>query len=243
MAHAVYFKSSKGGAGATTCAVGTGLSLARRGERVLVVDGDANFPAALTAAGCAGLQTYTLEEARKGACRAKQVIVEHPRCPNFFVMPCAGCTEAKFIDEATDEVSNLFDWVLCDGAAKSACGRAAVVCEPYPLAIKGADICLNQLRDGGFKDVGIIVNKVNGGLIYDGKIMPPKDIAALLHAPLWGVIPEDLEMPLGAMKAESVKAFKMTAARMAAGDGKIYSPARGYGGPGGYIKRKMRSRI
>ena len=243
MAIKIYFASCKGGAGTTTCTVGVGLALARRGERVLVVDGDEHYPAALTIAGCAGLQTYTLEEARKGACRVKQAVIEHPRSPNFFILPCAGCEDRKYIAAAVTEVESLFDYVLCDSAAPQVCERAAVVCEPYPTGIKGADICLNHLRDMKYKDVGVIVNKVNGGLIYDNRIMPPKDIAALLHAPLLGVIPEDLGMALGTMRADSVKAVKMTAARIAGDGKKIYQTTRTYLGAGGFIKRKMRGKI
>lgn len=243
MAVKIYFCSPGGGAGSTTCAVGVGLALAKRGERTLVLDGNTELASAASVAGCDGLQTYTLEEARKGACRVKQAIVGHPRLPNFFVLSCAGCSDRKYAASAVGEVDGLFDYIICDGCAAGACDRAAVVCEPYPLSIKGADICLNHLRDAGIKEAGIILNKVNGGLIYDNRIMPPKDIAAILRADLLGVIPEDLDMPMGAMRTDSVKAFRLTSARIAAGAKKIYSPARGYSGAGGFIKRKMRGKI
>ena len=87
MATKIYIAAAGGGTGATTCAVGLGLALAAAGERTLIVDGDARYPAALTVAGCAGLQVYTLEEARRGDCRPKQAIVEHPRSPNLFILP------------------------------------------------------------------------------------------------------------------------------------------------------------
>ena len=40
MARKIYFYSLKGGVGATTCAVGVGMALARAGERALILDGD-----------------------------------------------------------------------------------------------------------------------------------------------------------------------------------------------------------
>lgn len=243
MAQKIYIGSRKGGAGATTCAVEAGRALARNGERVLIIDGDCNFSAALNIADCGGMQTYSLEEARKGACRVKQAIVSHPRSSNLFILPCAGCHDKKFITEAAAEVEGAFDIVLCDKAALSLCTRGAAVAEPYPTGIQGADAMLAEMRDGGIKDVGVIVNKVNGGLLYDGAIMPPEDIAALLHAPLWGVIPEDLGIPLMKMRADSARALRMTAAKLAGGGRKIFSPARAYYGINGYIKRKMRGRI
>lgn len=243
MARKIYFASAGGGAGATTCAVGVGLALAGTGERVLIVDGDLRYPAALTVAGCSGMQVYSIEEARRGACRVKQAIVAHPRSPNLYILPCVDCAEKRYPAAAVGEIENEFDFVLCDRAARDACDTAAAVCMPYPLSIKGADICLNELRDYKFDNAGVIVNKVNGGLVYDAKILPPKDIAALLHAPLLGVIPEDLDMPLGSMRADSVKAFRMTAARIAGGGEKVYSPIKNYFGASGFIKRKMRGKI
>ena len=118
-----------------------------------------------------------------------------------------------------------------------------MVCEPYPLSIRLADMCLNELRDGGYSELDIIFNKVNGGLIYDRAIAPPEDVAELLHAGLAGVIPEDLTMPLGGMRRESVRAFKLAASRIAGGGRKVFDPNRGYGGAYGYLKRAMRKKI
>lgn len=243
MAQKIYFASLKGGTGVTACAVGTGLALAARGERVLVVDGDYRCASALCASGAGGLQVYSLSEAKQGACRVKQVIVEHPRSPNFFILPTLGCDDGEYASYAVTEIEQLFDFVLCDGVARTVCNRAAVICEPYTPCIKSAEACINELNDAGYKETGLIVNKVNGGLVYDGKIMPPSDIAKILRVPLYGVIPEDLTMPLGGMRSDSVKAFRMTAARMSGTGKKTYSPVRSYCGVSGYIKRKMRSKI
>lgn len=243
MAQKILFASLKGGTGVTTCAVGTGLALASAGERVLLVDGDFVCASALWLSGAGGLQVYSLAEAQRGACRVKQVLVNHPRSPNFFILPTLGCEDEDYRTAAVSEVEQLFDYVICDGAARPLCNRAAVVCEPYTPSLKSAEACINRLNDEGYKEVGLIINKVNGGLIYDAKIMPPSDIAKTLRSPLFGVIPEDLSMPLGCMRPGSVKAFKMTAARIAGRGKKSYSPARTYMGVSGYIKRKMRTKI
>ncbi len=59
MADVVYMTNSKGGAGVTTCAVRTGLALALRGERTLVVDGDTVCGNGISAAGVSELCSYT----------------------------------------------------------------------------------------------------------------------------------------------------------------------------------------
>ena len=243
MARKIYVASARGGAGGTTVCVGLGLALSAAGERTLIVDGDRRQPMALNAAGCEGLSTFTLEEARKGACRVKQAIVEHPRSANLSILPCTNVADRKYIPSAVAEAGGAFDYVLCDGTAVSLCDEAIVVCGPYPADIKGADICLNELSDMGCRSARLILNKVNGGLLYDGLIMPPKDIAALLHVELLGVLPEDLALPLGKMRADSVKAIKLAAEKLAGRGDKIYSPLRSYLGAAGFFKRKMRGRI
>lgn len=243
MAQKILFCSLKGGTGVTTCAVGTALALSAAGERVLLVDGDFACASAVYLSGAGGLQVYSLEEAKKGACRVKQVLINHPRSPNLFILPTYGCDDRAFHAAAAGEVEQLFDYVLCDGTAREICNRAAVVCEPYQPCLRSAEICLNRLSDEGFGEAGIIVNKVNGGLIYDGKILPPADIAKMLRVPLYGVIPEDLTMPTGSMRQSSVKAFKLTAARIAGKGKKSFSPLKTYCGVSGYFKRKMRAKI
>lgn len=227
----------------TSCAVGICIALAAAGERTLLFDGDSLCASALAASGAAGLQVYTLAEAKSGACRVKQAVLQHPRSPNFYLLPSLGCDDTEFAERAVCELEGLFDYVICDDTAASVCDRAIVVTEPYPVSVRCADVALGRLKDAGFANAAIIVNKVNGGLVFDGEIMTPQEIATLLRAPLAAVIPEDLTMPLGKMRQGTVKAFKMAADGIAGRSEKSYGVIRPYLGVGGLIKRKMRSRI
>ncbi len=243
MAEKIYFTSLKGGTGVTTCAAGIALALAAAGERTLLLDGDREASCALDAVGCSGLATYTLADVEKGACRAKQAVISHPRSPNLYIFPTQGCQNVLSADAALKQIEGTFDYVVCDKCAGSCCDRAIVVCEPYALSVKSADRCLSALKDGGFKRVELIVNKVNGGLIMSGEIMTPQEIAALLRCGLSAVIPEDLEIPLGRMKSASVKAFKIAAQKISGKGDKIYGVIKQYLGVGGFIRRKMRNRL
>lgn len=243
MAQKILLTGLKGGTGVTTCAVGLARALAELGERVLVFDGDARAASALCVAGLAGMNVYTLADAMNGACRVKQAILQYPRSANLYLLPSLGCFDEKFCERAVDEVEGLFDYVICDKGAAGACSRAYVVTEPYAVSVKCADVCLNGLRDGGMRSTGVIVNKVNGGLIFDGEIMSPQEIATLLRAPLLAVIPEDLTMPLGKMKKQSARAFKLAAGALRGRSDRIPNVTAPYLGVSGLIKRKMRSRL
>lgn len=240
MAEKILFTAGKGGTGVTTCCVGIAAALAEAGNKTLVVDGDARSASALTVSGCANLQVYTLADYETGGCRAKQTLIRHPSQSNFFLLPTLGCKDEKTIARAAAEIEGLFDTVIFDNCAELCCDRAIVVTEPYAPSVKSADGRIAELL-GENKKVSLIVNKVNGGLIYEGEIMLPSELAQILHAPLTAVLPEDLALPLGKWRKSTLKAFKIAAQNVSGKREKTYSALKGYGGARGYIKRKIRS--
>ncbi|MGN0812005.1 MAG: AAA family ATPase [Candidatus Coproplasma sp.] len=239
MSDVTFITGAKGGSGATTCAVKAGLALAANGERTLYVDGDALCASGMQTAGVENLCSYTLADALRGACRVKQAIINHPLSPNFYVLPSLGCSDGKFICNAVNSLAPSFDRILCDNTAISVCNRAVLVSEPYPVHVRNAGTAAARLKDGGFTKVELIVNKVNGGLVFDGAILTPQEYATLVRCELAGVIPEDLLLPLSGMKSSTKKAFNTLAQRLMGGE-KIYDVIKPYYGVKGKIKRKMR---
>lgn len=242
MSDVIFVTSAKGGSGATTCAVQSAAALAAYGERTLYVDGDALCASGMQTAEIEQLCTYTLADAFKGACRIKQALINHPRFPNLYVLPTLGCHDGEFIQSAVNSLKSSFDQILCDGVAVGACNRAVLVTEPYPSNVKSATIAAAKLKDGGFKKVELVVNKVNGGLVFDGAILTPQELATLTRCSLCAVIPEDLLLPLSSMKNSTKKAFSIMAKRLM-GEDKIFDVIKPYYGVKGKIRRKLRSSI
>lgn len=243
MAEKILFTAGKGGVGLTTCIVGISLALAAEGNKVLLVDGDSRSASALTISGCANMQVYTLSDYEAGACRAKQALVTHPKQSNLAILPTLGCRNDKTAERAVAELEGLFDYVLCDDCAEKLCTTALVVTEPYAPSVKATDGRIAELLGNGKKEAGLVLCKVNGGLIYDGAIMAPEEIALILHAPLKAVIPEDLSLPVGKCRSATAKAFKIAALNICGKRAKVYSATKGFGGPKGYFKRKIRSSL
>jgi septum formation inhibitor-activating ATPase MinD len=189
------------------------------------------------------MHVYTLADAFKGGCRVKQALLQHPNSTNFYILPSLGCNDNKFAESALSQVEGLFDYVICDEIAQNVCNRAVVVTDPYAPSLKCADKRIAILRDEGVKDVGLIVNKINGGLVFDGQIMTPQEIATILHVNLTAVIPEDLTMPLGKWKKSSVAAFKVAAENISGKRKKQLSIIAPYLGVSGLIKRKLRNKV
>lgn len=240
MATRIYITNAKGGAGATTFAIGLGDALAREGHRTLVVDGDYICADGLFLCGLQGMNVYTLADAKSGACRVKQAILKHPKSENLYILPSLGCDDGEFVAEAIKDCEGLFDYVLCDAIAANACTEAIVVTEPYPSSFKGADDKLARLADSGMSRKSVAVNKINGGLVFDGEVMTPQEIASLLRCDLIGVIPEDLGLPLGKIKARTRKAYALCAAKVTGKSDKVFAIIRPYTGLKGALLRRMR---
>lgn len=243
MAKKIYMTSLKGGVGVTTCAVGLGIKLAEEGEKTLIVDGDRLSANALAVGGVATNQVYTLSDFARGACRAKQTLISHPKIFNLSFSSAAGLADERAAVRALDELDGLFDYVILDKIAKEKCDLALIVTEPYTPSIKCADICKAMLTDAKIKDIGLIVNKLNGGQVIDGSVIDAKEIASILRLPLKAVIPEDLEIPVGKWKKSTLRAFKLAAELIVGKREAVCNVCAPYVGINGFIKRKVRERL
>ncbi len=243
MAEVIYIAGARGGSGATTCAVRLASALAALGERTLVLDGDYECASGLETCGLQGLNVYTLADAEEGACRVKQAVLQNPASPNTYVLPTLGLKNPDYCITAVNECSKLFDVILCDGAALGACKRAIVVSAPYSASIASAKLRGARLKDGGIENVGLIINKVNGGLVYDGAVLSPQEFASVVRLPLLGVIPEDLTLPIGKIRPSTARAFDMTAEAVLGRSQKTYGTVKPYLGVTGYFKRKLRAHV
>ena len=243
MAKKILLTSRKGGTGVTTCCIGLGLALTEIGERTLIVDGDAESGGALIAGGCMNMQVYTLADYERGACRAKQTLLSHPKASNLCFMPSIGLKDRSAAAQAISDVEGLFDYVLLDKVSPESCKEAVIVTEPFVPSVKSADCCRSQLSDGGIESVSLIVNKINGGQILNGEVMTAQEISALLHLPLKAVIPEDLTLSVGNWRQPTIKAFRIAAENISGRRTGVCNVLKSYAGVNGYIKRKIREKI
>lgn len=243
MAKKIYMTSIKGGTGVSSCAAGLGFALAAAGERTLITDGDVFYGGGLIIGGCANMQTYTLADYERGACRAKQMLVPHPKNTNLSFVSSLGLKNAEAADRALAELDGLFDYILFDKLPTPYCDEALIVTDPYLPSVKSADSCKAILSDGGIRDIGLIVNKLNGGQIINGEVMTAQEIATVLRLPLKAVIPEDLSMPLGRCRKSTQKAFALAAEVVRARSANVCNVVKRYFGPVGYIKRKVRETL
>lgn len=242
MAEKILFTSLKGGSGVTACCIGIGRALAAAGGRTLVVDGDTLCGGALFAAGISEMQVYSLADYEKGACRAKQTVICHPKEQNLCFMSSLNLADKEIFARAVNEVDGLFDFIVLDRVNIKP-DRAVIITEPYAPSLKCADVCRSLLSDGGIKDIGLIVCKLSGAQVLSGEVMTAKQISNLLRLELKGVIPEDLTLSAGGCREQTARAYSLAAEFIAGGRQSLPDVTRPYGGVNGYFKRKLRSRI
>lgn len=243
MATKIFITSFKGGTGATTFCAGLGFALAEQGERTLIVDGDVKSGCGLIAGGLMNRQVYTLADYERGACRAKQTLIFHPDNANLCYSSAMGLKDLSAPNRAVADLDGLFDFILLDKAARESAEKALIVTEPYLPSVKSADCCRSALADSGFKDIGLVVNKLCGGQILNGQVMTAQEIATVLHLPLAAVIPEDLSLAAGNCRKSTLKAFKIAAAAISGKKQAVCNVISRYVGVSGYFKRKMREKI
>ena len=243
MAKKLYFTSLKGGTGVTACCVGLGFALAELGERTLIVDGDDKSGNALVFGNVENMQVYTLADFERGACRAKQAVISHPRASNLCFLSSLGIKDRLSADKAVCALDGLFDYILLDKISQLVCDRAIIVTEPYLPALKSADVCRALLCDDGIKDVALIINKMCGGLVISGETAGAEEISKMLRLPLAAVIPEDLNISSSEAKSATAKAFRTAAENITGRKTDVFNPVKQYSGLTGYIKRKARARL
>ncbi len=169
--------SGKGGVGKTNVVAGLAMSLARTGERVLVLDADfglANLDILL------GLSpTHTLEHVLRGERLMEEILLEGPE--GIQVIPASsGIQELTRLDASAElrlvqglqRLAERFDWMLIDTAAGihdsvikllMAAQEVILVTTPEPTSLVDAYAMVKvvHLRDPG-KSIWLLVNNAQG---------------------------------------------------------------------------------
>jgi flagellar biosynthesis protein FlhG len=148
----IAFTSGKGGVGKSSLVLNTGLALARRGQRVAILDGDFGLASLNVLLGLA--PRFDLRHVVSGERRLGQVLLRGPH--GMWIIPAgSGVAELAGLDAAArdrllgqlDEVARSVDYLLIDtGAGISptvlslvlAADEAMVVTRPEPTALTDA---------------------------------------------------------------------------------------------------------
>jgi flagellar biosynthesis protein FlhG len=209
----IAFTSGKGGVGKSSLVLNTGLTLARRGQRVAVLDGDLGLASLNVLLGLS--PRFDLRHVVSGERRLAQVILRGPY--GLCIIPAgAGVVELANLDEVArrrildqlDEIARSVDYLLIDTGAGInatvlslvlAADEAVVVTRPEPTALADAYALMKVIiRRETTYPFHLLINMVRdageGRRIHDG--LSEILMRFLAYRPGYaGHVPSDPEVP------------------------------------------------
>lgn len=208
MSQAWMIASGKGGVGKSTLAAALAVGLARRGQRVAVVDADIGLRSLDVMLGLQNHVVYDLVDVARGACKLKQALVPHWRYPTLYLLCAAQVGDSSQITPQDMQrlifrLKKMFAYVLLDCPAgvdrgfQNALGAAddaILVTTPDDVAIRDVERVCNMITERGLPRPMLVINQAVPAMMRAGDMYTPQTISQLIDLPLLGVIPRSEEV-------------------------------------------------
>lgn len=197
--------SGKGGTGKSMFAVNFGGILAKRGNKVVVLDFDLGLRNLDLYFGLENNVVYDVYDVLTGLCKIKQALIKDKRFENLYIMAASpsrsdGSLTPLHMKVLCEKLRNNYDYIIVDapsgiddGLILSAAGadEAIIVTTPDYSSLRDADQLDRQLQDLGIEKRCYVVNKVVAELMTAGYAPKLREITSMLKVPLAGIIQED----------------------------------------------------
>lgn len=204
--------SGKGGVGKSTVSAALGRALARQGQRVLLLDGDAGLRSLDMLLGIGDRAVYNLADVFEGNCAPVQAIYPVSSCENLFVIPAPVSLEQlctpKDMRRLCRGLARFYDQVLIDCPAGIGRGfqtaalsaqRALLITTPDMVCARDAQIVSQLLLDARLP-TRLVINRLRPSAVTAGKMPDVDAIIDTVGVQLIGIIPEDEEVAIAAGK-------------------------------------------
>ena len=206
-ARRIVLTSGKGGVGKTTTTANVGAALAKRGQRVILVDADIGLRNLDLVLGVEKRIVFDLVEVVEGRCQLRQALIKDKRLENLSILPAAQTRDKTAVSELQfaeliGQAAEICDFVLIDCPAGiehgfrnaiAGAAEAIVVTTPEVSAIRDADRVIGKLRERGLP-LRLIVNRLRPELVSKGDMLSVDDVTDVLSAELLGIVPDDEEI-------------------------------------------------
>ena len=204
----ILFTSCKGGVGKSTVCANLAMAVAKRDQRVLLIDCDFGNRCLDLVAGFSEAVVYDISDIASDKVDCESAILHDSRCGNLhFIAAPLGFdtvmdphTFRAIVKKLTD--TGNYDFVFIDTPggigeplrfAAGVADTAFIVVEPTRAAIRAAERTSDYLAQKGVGKRRLIINKLSGGSVRKAK----KDIISIIDTTsvkLHGVVPYDPEL-------------------------------------------------
>ena len=229
--------SGKGGTGKTTTTANLGAALALRGHLTAVVDMDMGLRNLDIVLGLESDIVYDISDVIDGGCSLDDAVIKDRKFENLYFIPAPQTRGISFLsDEAVknvwEQIRARFEYCIVDVPAgieggflyaAPAADAALIVTMPELTALRDADRTVSVLEDMGVTDIKVIINRIRPDMIERGIMINVDECVDRLQVPVAGLIPDDEELAISALKGEIAvtntysragTAFKNIAARI-----------------------------
>lgn len=227
--------SGKGGVGKSTTCVGLGYALARRGKRVLLMDGDAGLRSLDHMLGIDEQLVFDISDIISGNCEPIRAIYPCSAVPGLFLLPAPSHQEntvsPALMRQLVPILAQYYDHVLIDcpagigsgfASAVAAADRALVVTTPDPICLRDSDKVRLLLTKHGVTQQRLVINRFNHAAFW--KMNCYRDLDSVIDSAgirLIAVIPEDIQFVSAVLnsaplpqKSAAALAYNRLAARL-----------------------------
>ena len=216
MGKIIIIASGKGGTGKTTTTANLGAALAVRGNLTAVVDMDMGLRNLDVILGLESSIVYDISDVIEGICSLDEALVKDKRYENLYFVPApqtrdtSGMNEEK-VRQTWEHLKSRFDYCIDDAPAgvdggflyAAMCADGAIIVTmPELTALRDADRAISVLEDMDISDIKVIINRVRADMIDRGIMMNMDDCVDMLQVPVIGIVPDDEELIVSALKGE-----------------------------------------
>ena len=212
MARIIVVTSGKGGVGKTTTSAALAMGLAKKGNRVAVIDFDVGLRNLDLIMGCERRVVYDFVNVINGEANLNQALIKDKREENLYILPASQTRDkdaltVEGVEKVLNELSQSFDYIVCDSPAGIERGAtmamyfaddAIVVTNPEVSSVRDSDRMLGILAsksrraEQGLEPIReyLLLTRYSAARVSRGEMLSVDDVQEILSLDLLGVIPE-----------------------------------------------------